>query len=352
MPRPTSIWLRSSDDHWYVTFHGQKIKLSQDKKEASRLFHELLAKHEQPSGANISPGFKTIADLFLDESQRTKKDTTYRIIRYGLQSFCDAIGNKRIADLKVHHVTTWIGEHQRPTREGEMTQNGLHKRARIPWNDSTACTHRSNLLACLNWAVTQGYIQSHPLTKLKRGSHKRRERYLTPEERKNIRKNVKPDFADFLFGLELTGARPFSELATLSAASIDWKTHTITLAEHKNVNKGKTRTIYVSPPLAVLLKRKCKEYPTGPLFRNRLGRAWRSHDATRRLHYVIGKLGLEKATIYAFRHAYCTDALAKGMNANVLAELVGNSPVTLARTYDHLHKRRDVMLKAALQAVA
>jgi integrase len=332
MARPPTVWLRRQDDHFYTTVKGEKIKLSPDKKEATRLFHELLAKHEEPVGSNISPTLRKIADLFLDDSEKNKHPNTYRMAKYFLQSLCDRIGKRRICDLKVLHVTEWISANE--------------------WNESTACSARATLLACLNWAVTQGYVDSHPLTRLKRGTHRRRERYLTPEERSLIRDNVKPDFGDFLHALELTGARPFSELATLTADSIDWKTNTIPFVVHKNQTKGKTRTIYITPALTDLLKRKCKEHPIGPLFRNRNSNAWTSHDATRRLHNVTEKLQLERATIYAFRHAYCTDALARGMNANMLAELVGNSPVTLARTYDHLHKRRDVMLEAAVRAIA
>src|SRR5207253_3250410 len=113
--------------------------------------------------------------------------------------------------------TSWVAEHSRPSREGEMTVKGTYKRKRVPWNESTACSNRSNLLACLNWAVQQGYIDNHPLGKVKRGAHKRRERIFTAEELEKIRGKVKPDFADFLLALELSGARPFSELATLTA---------------------------------------------------------------------------------------------------------------------------------------
>jgi hypothetical protein len=207
MPRPTSIWLRAQDNHWYVTFHGEKKKLSPDKKEATRLFHELLSKHQEPAGTSVSPSFSRIAELFLDESEKTKKPNTYRLLRSTLQSFIDHLGQRRVSDLKVHHVSAWVSEHQRPSGAGEKVKNGKHKRKRIPWNDSTACSARSTVLACLNWGVTQGYITSHPLTKLKRGTHARRERYLTPDERKRIKENVKPDFADFLLALELTGAR-------------------------------------------------------------------------------------------------------------------------------------------------
>lgn len=332
MSRPPTVWLRSQDQFFYTTIKREKIKLSQDKKEANRLFHELLAKHEEPAGSNISPTFKKIADLFLDESEKNKKPTTYRMAKYFLQSLVDRIGKKRIVDLRILHVTEWINAQD--------------------WNDSTQCSARSTVLAALNWAVTQGYIESHPLTKLKRGSHKRRERYLTTEERKAIRGFVKPDFADFLLALELTGARPFSELATLKADMINWTTNTIPFAEHKNEGKGKTRTIYISPQLAELLKRKCEERPQGYLFINRNGGAWTSHDATRRLHYATTKLKMPRATIYAFRHAFISDALGKGLSANVIAELCGNSPVTIARNYDHLSKKRETMLNAAIVAVA
>ena len=350
MPRPASIWLRASDDHFYVTIRGKKRKLSPDKKEATRLFHELMAQQEEPAGSNVSPSFRRIADLFLDESQRTKKPNTYRLNRYNLQGFCDHVGSKRIADLKVHHVTTWIAEHQRPSLPGEMTKNGKHARPRVPWNQSTACTARTTVLACLNWAVAQGYIESHPLTKLKRGSHLRRERYVTAEERRRIKDFVKPDFADFLTALELTGARPFSEMATLSAASVNWKAMTVTLVEHKNSGKNKSRTIYVSPALAVLLERKSEEYPIGPLFRNRWGTAWRSHDATRRMHYATENLGIDRVVPYDYRHSFITDALAKGLSANLIGELVGNSPIVIARNYSHLHQQPATMLEAAARA--
>lgn len=223
-------------------------------------------------------------------------------------------------------------------------------KARVPWNESTACTARTSILACLNWAVAQGYVDSHPLTKLKRGSHRHRERYVTPEERKRIREFVKPDFADFLTALELTGARPFSELSTLTAAAIYWTATTVTLVEHKNSGKGKSRTSYVSPALAVLLKRKSEEYPTGPLFRNCWGTAWRSHDATRRMHCATKKLGILRVIPYDYRHSFITDALAKGLSANLIGELVGNSPIVIARNYSHLHQQPATMLEAAARA--
>jgi integrase len=275
--------------------------------------------------------FRKLADLYLEEVQRIRKPNTYRIHKYVLQTFCDRIGKKRVADLRVLHVTEWINASK--------------------WNESTACSARTTLLACLNWGVNQGYLDAHPLGKLKRGSHKRRDRVLTPEERQKIRDNIKPDFRDFLFALEQTGARPFSELARLTASMVDWETNTISLKEHKNAAKGKSRTIYLTPAVVDLLKRMAEKHPTGLLFRNSRGKVWTSHDATHRLHYITDKLGIPRATIYAIRHSAITEALERGLTANVVAELVGNSAITITRNYDHLNTKRQAMLEAARKAV-
>lgn len=100
-----------------------------------------------------------------------------------------------------------------------------------------------------------------------------------------------------------------------------------------------------------MLKRLSEQHPTGYLFRNIKGHVWKSHDATRRLNYVTDKLRLERATVYAYRHTYITEALERGMTANIVAELVGNSPLTIARNYDHLSQRTATMLDAAARAV-
>jgi integrase len=331
MARTPTVWLRKDNGFFYTTLRGEKIKLSQDRKEAQKLFHTLMAKDEKPTGPAISMTFRWLADLYLDEVQRIRRPNTYRVYRYVLQTFCDRVGGKRVADLRVLHATEWVNAHE--------------------WNESTCCSARTALLACLNWGVTQGHIDSHPLQKLKRGSHKRRERVLTPEERQKIRDGVKPDFRDFLFALEQTGARPFSEMARITAAMVDWQTSTITLTEHKNAAKGKPRTIYLTPEVMALLERLARERPTGLLFRNSKGNIWTSHDATRRLHHITDKLGLARATIYAFRHSAITEALERGLTANVIAELVGNSAITITRNYDHLSTKRQTMLDAARKAV-
>jgi len=333
MARQAKVWLRKQNRWFYTTVNGEQVKLSQDRREAQRLFRELKARQPERETAVVSPTFRFVADKWLDDSQRTKAPNTYRMGVFYLQAFCDWVKKRKVVDLRVKDVTEWLA-------------------TKDTWNSGTRCGARTTILACLNWAVDQGYVAENPLKKVKRGRHNRRERIFTVDELRRVREFTNPLFRDFLLGLELTGARPFSELARVEASMVNWDESTVTLHEHKNARKtGKSRTIYLVPDMVLLLKKLALRHPTGPLFRNTRGKAWTSHDATRRLHYCTAKLGIERGTVYGIRHQVATQALEKGLSANVVAELLGNSPVTLTRYYDHLSSKRQTMLDAAKKAV-
>ena len=48
MARTAKVWFRKQDGYFYTTVRGEKIKLSKDKKEATKAFHTLLAHDEVP----------------------------------------------------------------------------------------------------------------------------------------------------------------------------------------------------------------------------------------------------------------------------------------------------------------
>jgi integrase len=335
MARPSRVWFREQTGWYYTTIRGEQIKLSPDAKEAERLLHGLLSKEPEdiPTTA-LRPSMRKIADLWLDEQQRTKKPDTYRMHKFYLQSFCNHVGKKRVADLKVHTATAWINSH--PEWTSESTRTGA----------------RAALLACLNWAVAQDLIQTNPLAKMKRGGYTKRERVLAPEERRKLREAAHPSFRPFLFALEQTGARPFSELAKLEASMIDWQTGTARFLDHKNAGKGKHRVIYFTPELLAMLRELAKDRPTGPLFRTQFGNRYTAFNCSRRMLPLCKKLGIPPASVYCYRHTLITEALSKGMTADVVAELVGNSAITIARNYSHLCQMTDVLKQAALRAVS
>src|SRR5262249_27161225 len=160
--------------------------------------------------------------------------------------------------------------------------------------------------------------------------------------------------ADLVMALELTGARPFSEVCRVTAADVDLERATWTLSKWKNSRKqkGRKRVIYLTPPLVALTRRLIEKYPEGPLFRGQRGKPFLRQSVTWRFRGLREKLGIDGLSAYTFRHSYITECLAKGMSASIVAELVGSSVNTINKYYDHLDQKGDVLREAALKAVS
>lgn len=356
MARKPSIWFREQTGWYMTTYRGEQVKLSQDKKEAERAFHTLLSQEEPPEETGgLRPSFRKLADLFLQEAERTKAAETVKVQTVYLQSFCDFVGRRKASDIKVHHVSEWLNAHNQPgkvrgPRKRKGKPDGGEPTRFQAWGESTRTTARSILRACLNWAVMQGYLAANPLAKLKRGDYARRERILTADERQRVREWLPEGVREFVYALEQTGARPFSELATLTAEMIDWQTGTVTVAKHKNAKKGKKRVIYLTDGLQAVLRELAQKHPTGPLFRTRSGRPWDKGGVSKWMRKAEAALGIPRLNPYAWRHTLITESLAKGMSADIVAELVGNSPATIHKYYSHLDQKGDALRAAARQA--
>ena len=238
MARPAKVWFRKQDGWYYTTIRSQQQRLARDKDEATRLFHELMSREQpedtDPSG--VSPKFRKLADLFLTRSERSNKPETYRYQKKFLQSFCDAVGKRRVMDLTGNHVSKWFLSHPE-------------------WGQSTRAMAIQIIKACLNWGVREGFIHQSPLTKVRREAFVRRERLLTAEEKRRIAAFVGPSFRDFLFALEQTGMRPFSEAASMTAKMVDFEAGTVTFVQHKTARKGKKRVVYLPPDLLLLVRK-------------------------------------------------------------------------------------------------
>lgn len=332
MSRRHTIWQRGGTGWFYTTIRGRQIRLAQDRKEAERAMHALLARDEEPeSPVHGRPTFRKLADDFLDRSRETNKPGTFENHRVYLQSFCDHIGGRRAPDLRGEHVSGWL-------------------RKKTTWGPSTRCLAIQAVKAALNHAVREGRLGSNPLSGVKQGKTAHRERILTPGEREIIRGVARGSFRDFLFALEQTGARPFSEIGRLEARFIDWGEGCAELPEHKNTRHGKRRVLYFTPPMVDLLGRLAGMHPAGPLFRNRNGDPW-----TRLAFYKWAKnfeaAGVAGVTAYTLRHSYATDAIMRGVPLPVLAELMGTSVKMLIEYYGHVAQKKDELRAAAIKAL-
>lgn len=112
--------------------------------------------------------------------------------------------------------------------------------------------------------------------------------------------------------------------------------------------------MFLPPALAKLTRKLAKEYPEGPLFRNRQGKPWTANSIRYRFKRLKEQLESQVPSdlcLYLYRHTFATDALENGLNPITVVELLGDSDAaTLSRIYPHLADRHDHMTQAVVTA--
>ncbi|HZY87255.1 MAG TPA: hypothetical protein VFE78_20635 [Gemmataceae bacterium] len=183
MPRPRKFWRRKGSEYLYTKIDGVQTRLEKTEAASQRKLEQLLRKSDGPSRG---PTFASVADKFLDHSLETNEKETYEVHKLFLQSFKDRVGRRKVQKLCEDDLDGWL-------------------RSQATWNDNTKVRARAIVLAALNHSVRKLNLPNHPLRHVRPGTVERRERYLTPEERKAIREGVKGVFAEYVLALELTG---------------------------------------------------------------------------------------------------------------------------------------------------
>ncbi|MBA4066192.1 MAG: hypothetical protein C0501_21255 [Isosphaera sp.] len=309
-----------------TTLNGKQVKLSRDKGEARRLLHKLLAADAPPKGPGVS--VRRLLDTYLARTAEGKSPGRVQTMTRYFKRFCEAFGHRRADALKPYEVTEWL--------EGQAL------------SASTKALVVSVLRAGFNFAARQGYVPASPMKGVAKGRFARRERMLTAAELDAVL--AETCHTDFLTVLRLTGMRPFSEAAVLTAAHLDHGKKRAVLFKHKTAEKtGKPRVIYFPPAAWEVVARLAERHPAGLLFRNRVGDPLTCDAVNKHLREVCGRAGVKPFTAYALRHFHASTALGKGVPVDVLAAMIGNSPAVLRQHYAHLEAdaMADVIARAA-----
>ena len=132
----------------------------------------------------------------------------------------------------------------------------------------------------LNWSVKEKLLLESPLWGTKHGEYTSRQRILKADEKAKIAGVVRGGLKDLVFFLEMTGCRPFSEAAVVTAAMIDWEEGSITFAKHKTEHQGKTRVI-TCRRLCLNGLNNWQRFPVGPLLATQTGNEWTRRTACR-----------------------------------------------------------------------
>lgn len=338
MPRDPKPWKRPDRDAWYCWHEGKRHYLGATKEDAQREFHKLKA-----GLPTVKPGQAvTIGDLFdafLDFQSRERSIATYVEHRRYLRSFSAHAGKSTEAEsVRVYDVTTWLAS-VKSFGDGRRQYGPAGKRAAI-----------LSVQAAYNYGIEQGLIEKNPLYKIKKPAKTKNKRVLTAEEIARIHACVpaKDPFRDLLLAIEATGCRP-QEIVEIEARHYQPKDGAWVLPKKEGgQNKRQAdRWIFLDAVAVEITERLCKRWPTGPIFRNRRGRPWKSNAIRCRFRRIDEKIGLPGLRAYWFRHTFADRLHARGVDLETIRLLMGHSDLSmLSEVYLHADQRPEDLRRA------
>lgn len=219
-----------------------------------------------------------------------------------------------IASLRAHHIKEW--------------QSGLSAPKASSRNVMLA-----TLTAALNLAYREGRIESNlpwrSIRRQKDDNPTARERWLNADERERLLAASAPDFRDFMKGLLETGIRP-GALAGCKPEHYDPKEKTL----HIPKDKTGPRTVPVSSEMAEFIERRSGgEF----IFETADGKQWNRTGWCKAMVAAREAAGLDSAVVvYSARHTFISEAVSNGVEAFVVARLVGTSTERIDKNYGHL----------------
>jgi integrase len=303
-----------------------------------------------------------LVESFLAWSRQHLSEDTHRVNRYYGQSFAENCGTIPAREIKAFHVTKWINtmmdpkrvEREKARRKAELDAGTVEKRyqGREPkvWGPSTAHNARVTAFRVFSWAKDEGILAENPLAGMKRPKPVPRQRAMGEDEFTMLHENAGGPFADFLFALRDTGARP-KELRDLTWDQV--RPDRWILSKHKTARKvGKARVIIITDAIQAMMERLNKNGHTH-VFLNTDGEPWTMNAVRLQMQRLREKLGLANdLCAYLARHGFGTRAILNGVNPSVVAELMGhNSLEMVSKVYVHLADEY-AHLKAAVEKIS
>jgi site-specific recombinase XerD len=313
---------------YFVTLHGQQIRLANGLKDDPRSIEEAGRKFDvlMKAGRTYGVNGPTMTELVQQ----------YRLAGDG---GCPAGRN----DIRL--LWRFCQDHgDQPAWEVAETLVEKHVTAR-GWSPSGRTAFVKAVKRLMNWAVENGLALTNQFSNL-RGA-KGRSRITKPEDYiTDVMFRKLYDFAggpvqDLLTALDQTGGRP-AEVMCLKASDYDRERKVLLPTFRKNGHlEGdgrKRRFLIVTPALEPIIERLCEQFPEGQLFRTIDGRPWDDVMLTTWLKAAAFELGLAgKYSSYGFRHRWITEYLLQNGPIGPLIELADATMDVIERHYYHGH---------------
>jgi integrase len=326
---------RTERNCWYVQHGTKQVRLSADKDEAWRLWHELMARLPEDDKL-IVPGPDVeaieVLDAYLDWCQKNKAGRTYEWYKENIQRFTTALpADLKVAEMKPYHLTRALDAHPN-------------------WANNTKHDFISAVKRGFTWAMAEGLTDRNPLANVAMPSREVREMAVLPVEYATIMAAIKePNVRDLLELNWECGARP-QEIRKIEARFVDEANSRVVFPPKEAKGKKYHRVIYLTPRAMEIVVRLAATRPDGPILVNSDGKPW-TKDAINcafcRLKKKIGK----KYHLGAFRKGYATEALKAGIDTVTLSHLLGHrDPSMVSRVYGQVQNDPKHMADSARRA--
>ncbi len=310
-------WLRKSTGCYYVQVNGKQRNLGRDKAAAQKKWHALRA------GETVNVDRVDAAlDAFLEYVRVNKSPTTFTIYQGYCKSFNESIPGRRVSALKVGDVQRWLD-----------SQTG--------WNNTTKGIAGRCIKSAFKWYTKMGHVTVSPLAEFQPPTGEPRETIYTADQWQTILAAIKDrPFRELMIVMQATGCRPF-EARIVEAKHVEGDRWVFPRVNSKG--KKYRRVVHVDGEALEIVRRRCEEFPTGPIFRNRYKKPWTKNAVSCRCKRLSKKLKFP-VFAYALRHSFCTDLLTSGVDSTAVADLMGHRDKSMiGRVYSHLDQKADFL---------
>jgi len=339
---PGTAWHWKQTGCWYYTEPGTKrrVSLYDENGERIRGLENREAANDAMARVRLArdltppkPGesgrwtVARVCDLYLEDLHQTATKAWAKQVEGWLNDLCEYCGALRVDEFKKMHLRKWLARHD-------------------TWNHNTQRNVISAVIAAFNFCIRFDELAVNPVAGYKKPAGTVRVTAFSPEEEKKIYKNTDKQFGLFFKACILTGARPYSELAKVTADHVVETEHGMCYVlkareadgrgGHKTGKKtGQDRRIMLCDEMEEITLELMKTAPKGSgktLFRSPRGKAWSKVNCTARFCKLRKELELPAdRCMYSCRHTFAKRILSgyytgQPTTIEVLAGLMGNSP--------------------------
>jgi len=251
-------------------------------------------------------GFAAAVERYLERKRPSLRPSSFLDAQRYLGNYSAPLHALRLSQIDRRKVAALLGEIE--TRSGPVSRNRL----------------RAALSAFFGWAVTEGLLDTNPVTgTAKANENGSRERVLSREELRALWRGLGDDrFSDIVHLLLLTGQRR-NEIGGLQWSEVDLVRKQIVLTASR-VKNGRQHEVPLSAQAAAILERQPRRNSSEFLFGKRgfndWGEAkakldqrtgiadWHLHDLRRTCATMLGELGVNPWIVEAVLNHYSKSA--------------------------------------------